>query len=340
MKADMDYREIIKSKNVIPREREWWSDYLFHFSDVHNIVSILADGMIYSRRDALNKNKMKSNNASVTVINNTDFVTKGLARLYFRPKTPTQYHNEGYKPLACRDKEINANCPVPVFILLDINPVLNLPDVYFAEKGLAGKGHPMQKGEDAFKNLDFYKIYHDGGYDKDTQAEIKEYKQSEVVKEGSLQIEPYLKCIVCRSSAEKDTLLFLLKSHSLELYKKYRGLIMYRPKLNCFFNNGIFVESVTWSRDRICFRLNDPRFRKNVGKQVTFTVTIDLQIYGVDSMVLNSTVYHGEYDYNVIDTIYVNLDIPFEAETIKVKMSFDDSVMYENRMDIRDIMVV
>jgi len=338
--AMIDYKNIIQSKNVIPNERIWWSEYLYHFSDAHNIASILSDGIIYSRRDALQMNKMKNDNASEVVIDHTAFITKGFAKLYFRPKTPTQYHNEGYKPIASRDVEMNASCPVPVFLLMDINAVLNMSDAYFVEKGLAGNGHPFRHGIEEFERLDFYKIYHDGGYDKETQADIKEYRQSEVVREGGIPVEPYLKCIVCRSSAEKDMLMFLLKSYSLDLYEKYKNKIMYRPKINCFFYNGVFVESVQWSGDSICFKLSDPRFRKNIGNTVHFTATIDMQMFGECNVFFGNTIYSGEYDYNVIDTIYVKLNLPQDTDYIKVKMSFDDSVMYENRLDVRNIMVV
>lgn len=55
----------------------------------------------------------------------------------FRLLTPTQYHNEGYKPEEIRDNTINANCPVPVFLCLSANATLSLDGTLFAEKGLA-----------------------------------------------------------------------------------------------------------------------------------------------------------------------------------------------------------
>ena len=116
--------------------------------------------------------------------------------------------------------------------------------------------------------------------------------------------------------------------------------------LNCFrthintYRNGVFVESVQWSRDSICFSLNDPELRKNNGENVSFDVVIELQIFGEGDIDFGSSIYTGEYDYNVIDTIYIKLDLPNGTDYIHVKMSFDDSVMYENRLDVRNIMVV
>ena len=136
----MDYKDIIAdASDKLYGNNKWWPKCFFHFTDVHNAVGILIDGKILSRRDALAHGRMLSDNASNRVISNTDEETLKFARLYFRPRTPTQFHNEGYKPKLVRDQEINASCPVPVFILLDSAKVLELDDVYFVEKGMAGK---------------------------------------------------------------------------------------------------------------------------------------------------------------------------------------------------------
>ena len=61
---------------------------------------------------------MRSDNASQSVISVTMDDAKDYARLYFRPLTPTQFHNEGYKPEHIRKHEVNAmtspdiNCDV------------------------------------------------------------------------------------------------------------------------------------------------------------------------------------------------------------------------------------
>ena len=55
---------------------------------------------------------MQTENASPSVISVSQNKIKEYARLYFRPRTPTQYHNEGYKPKHIRNKDVNANCPL------------------------------------------------------------------------------------------------------------------------------------------------------------------------------------------------------------------------------------
>lgn len=122
---------------------------------------------------------MHNDNASSAVIEITDDSAKSLGRLYFRPRTPTQYHNEGYKPESIRSPQINANCPVPVFFLLDSQQILDLPDVRFVEKGL---GHynamsNLASGPEAYAQLNFDKIYHDGPFEKG--SDITQYRHSD-----------------------------------------------------------------------------------------------------------------------------------------------------------------
>lgn len=335
----MKYRDIIRKANAVNTNNKWWCDFLYHFSDVHNIVGILADGVIYGRRLVINKSKMKSDNASRAVINVTSEETKEYARLYFRPKTPTQYHNEGYKPLAVRNKEINANCPVPVFLCLDMEEVLEQPEVFFVEKGMAGAGHALLQGIEEFEKLDFRKIYHSSYYDKSVEADIKEYRQSEVVKKGGISVEPYLKCILCRSVAEKDTLLYLLKKNSIDLYNRYKGIIMYRPKLDCFYKNGIFIEDVSWNRERILIALNDKAYRATTGDSTAITVSIDVHQCDKNNNIISINTYVGEYDYGTIEELFINLDLLNKVEYLTIKVKFDDCIMYENELDVREMAV-
>lgn len=105
----MTYKEILDNHKVnMPLTTQWWTSFLFHFTDIHNASRILYDGWIYSRKQALEKDVMSNDNASRAVIEATDIDTKCYGRLYFRPLTPTQYHNEGYKPSEIRNTEINA----------------------------------------------------------------------------------------------------------------------------------------------------------------------------------------------------------------------------------------
>lgn len=73
--------------------------YLYHFTDIENLISIIESSSICSREYAIENNLMKNDNASSEVIHKTSSVNKNFVRLYFRPKTPTQFHNEGIKSM-------------------------------------------------------------------------------------------------------------------------------------------------------------------------------------------------------------------------------------------------
>ncbi|MGN0507314.1 MAG: DarT ssDNA thymidine ADP-ribosyltransferase family protein [Lachnospiraceae bacterium] len=122
----MDYKEILEEqKSELRQELSWWPNFLYHFTDVHNAANILHSGWIYSREKAKVQDVMKNDNASQAVIEATSDESKCYGRLYFRPLTPTQYHNEGYKPVEVRKSELNASCPVPIFFCFSAAVTLN-----------------------------------------------------------------------------------------------------------------------------------------------------------------------------------------------------------------------
>ena len=86
--------------------------YFYHFTNIEKALGIIEKGWIFGRHEALENNLMQTENASPSVISVSQNKIKEYARLYFRPRTPTQYHNEGYKPKHIRNKDVNANCPL------------------------------------------------------------------------------------------------------------------------------------------------------------------------------------------------------------------------------------
>ena len=73
--------------------RSWWPKFVFHYSALQNVVSILETGILFSRENAMSKSLIGVDGASQSVLANTSDAYKDYVRLYFRPKTPTQYSN-------------------------------------------------------------------------------------------------------------------------------------------------------------------------------------------------------------------------------------------------------
>lgn len=332
----MDYRDILeKQKENLRNDLKWWPDFLYHFTDVHNASRILNDGWIYSRQQATDKAVMANDNASRAVIEATDADSKCYGRLYFRPLTPTQYHNEGYKPIEARDSEINACCPVPIFLCLSAHATLGFQGTKFAEKGLAGNKHNISEGIEAFSNLNFNKIYHYGAYTYENR-DIKEYRHSEVIREGGFPVEPLLRCILCRTQAERETLLYLLKQYSLRLYNTYKSKVLYNSSVKCFYNNGIFVKNVEIKDDMLTVHFNDPEQRTEPRKDLTAILHADIQLSyrAQDGSVL--TVQNGtaELNYRHVRSCSIKLREELDYTSLRVNLRINDAIMYENELGI------
>ena len=216
----MTYADIIQ-ENCTNRDIcavQWWPEFAFHYTDVTNAVGILKTGYIYSRTRAKDYGLMRNDNASRQVIDMTQSTAKSCARFYFRPLTPTQFHNEGFKHPALRyGGDMNANVPVPVFFLFDLTELLSMPGVCFSEYGQSGHGYETLQGPEAFATLPFGKIYSNGPNDQDS---IK-YRHAEINHPHAFPIDDALRRILCRNEVEKATLLRLLLESDYIAYAKY-----------------------------------------------------------------------------------------------------------------------
>lgn len=335
---------------TIERERRklnktigWWPLYLYHFTDVHNAISIIDKEYIFGRELAINDGLMISDNASSNVIDITDKGAARYTRLYMRPKTPTQFHNEGHKPESIRDYEINANCPLPIFFFLDAEKTLLLDNVQFVEKGLAGnsiKNSKLLNGEDQFDNLNFEKIFHNGAYTHD--RDIKKFRHTEVIRQGGISIPDTIRGIACRSVAEKQTLLYLLRKTSNEKYYKYKNIINYKPDIDIYYNNGIFIREVKFEDGIIQLELNDSnnRYNRFIKDNIDVNVKISVDYLGNNLEVLDRTCVLTDVDYNTISRINYRLKPMVDSKYLLIEVRFDNCLMYNNIIQIRDFEII
>lgn len=49
----------------------WWPQYVYHFTDIHNAISIFESGCLYSRAEVGRRGLMKVDNASSEIIQRT-----------------------------------------------------------------------------------------------------------------------------------------------------------------------------------------------------------------------------------------------------------------------------
>lgn len=225
-------------------ERRWWPQYAFHYTDIRNAISILKDGKLLSRYQAEKEGKIAVSSGSTEVLAGTDLNVRDSVRLYFRPKTPTQYHAEGVhsQQSLAQSRFPDAHCPVPVFFLFDLPEILALPDSYFSDRTLASHGgYQLLKSPQELQNLPWTKIYHNQWIDwsdSESAREIVAHRNAEIIIPRELDLTS-LKYIYCRSEAEKETLLSLLPS---ELRLRYQNRIIASNRSELYFRHRTFIE--------------------------------------------------------------------------------------------------
>ena len=231
--------------------RSWWPNFVFHYTSLENAISILKRGALYSRDEAVRQDLLSSDSASPSVLANTSAAYKRYARLYFRPKTPTQYSNEGMRP--CNEVVYAAHCPVPVFLLFDSKDVLTRATTQFSSGSLAGYS-PGRVGRTAsfFEKLPFNKIYHNSWLGEVEKKKIIASRHAEVIVPDLLDLAA-LRFVWCRSEAEKETLISLLSEHQQD---RWANKVFHGKKYDLFFSQWSYVEDVALDGDGASFSFN------------------------------------------------------------------------------------
>jgi hypothetical protein len=86
--------------------RDKWPSRLFHHAALENAISVLTSGQLLSRNDA---QAHGFTDVAAQAVVNTNHHAHGFSRLYFRPRTPTQFHIEGIRrPDECYEPTAHA----------------------------------------------------------------------------------------------------------------------------------------------------------------------------------------------------------------------------------------
>lgn len=251
---------------------KWWPNYAFHYTDVTNAVGILQSGKLYSRIKAQSANVMKNDNASRQVIDMTVSQATSYVRFYFRPLTPTQYFNEGFKHPAIRYAgDLNANIPVPVFFAFRLETLLKDKKVKFSNFTQAGYGSSLGQGEEDFSRLEFEKIYSNGYADE----EVRKYRHAELLYPDEYNVDDSLDAILCRNDVERATLLNLLFDSDKKAYYKYKNLIKVCKK-DMFEKNGLFIDEIYFDFNSVSFVFSESYDKKYYEKKQIERLEIDV----------------------------------------------------------------
>lgn len=113
--------------------RKHWPERLYHHAPLENAVAILRDGALRSRNDR--RNRRQRDIAAPGVLENSTFA-HNYVRLYFRPRTPTQFQIEGIRRDGDCKYGADAHAPVLVMFALDARSVLTRADVQFSDRNM------------------------------------------------------------------------------------------------------------------------------------------------------------------------------------------------------------
>jgi hypothetical protein len=224
-----------------------WPAYLYRHEPVENAAKILRDGVLLSR--SLSSGIRPRDIAGSEVIS-ADDRAHGFARLYFRPRNPTQYHVEGVrKRHEYWRNESNAHAPVLIMLLFDARKILTLDNVEFSDGNMQSIRSTTSKHEKFFQNIDFGRVYHYGNLGGD--RDLIRARCAEILVPGRLRLDGFLRHVMCRSQAERQTLIHALGSEA----PRWSSKISVSNDTTVFEKTYTYVESVVLHPNRIVFRL-------------------------------------------------------------------------------------
>lgn len=293
--------------------RRWWPKFFFHFTNIDNAVNILKRDKLLSRNQLNKIGCPRTDIASDEIIDQTDSEWLDYVRLFFRPRTPTQYHNEGFRPRVCIYQ--TAHCPFPVYFLFDSKLLLEREELFFSNGSLASPRGCVFSDINSFKNIPFRLVYHDGYFDP-WSAEGRDiifHKQAEIIKKDSLSLSG-LRYIMCRSEAEYNTLIYLL---SLEGLEEWPGKIGSSNESNLFQKDWIYIKNVHMTNTEMIFYISLG------GKYSKEPIDIRIEIMDYES---KQCVTWAKGNYELSEKIHLKLGK--ELRHYSVYAYFDDSLMF------------
>ena len=299
-------------------ERRWWPQFVFHYTDIRNVVRVLREGYLYSRRYLEDAGKPIVSSGSPAVLSGTNIVIKNCVRLYFRPKTPTQYYAEGIYSQATlsKSKFPEAHCPVPVFFLFDSAAILARCDCWFSDGNLASSQAQILSTAKDLEQLPWDKIYHTGwiDYSQPGSSDIVFRRQAEVIVPRRLDLNA-LQYIYCRSEAERETLLHLL---SPKLRKRYQNKIIASTRSDLFYRRQTFVEKVRLSSEVATFH-----FSPETKSPGPFHLRVEYKAA--------STVHSRDIaDFKIERSCVLQIPLPFLSTDYTLCLYLDNHLAYAN----------
>jgi len=245
--------------------RAKWPSNLFHHTPLDNAVRILRDGELCSRLDSANRRARDV--AAPGVIDNRHHGHE-CARLYFRPRTPTQYHIEGIRKLGECEYGDAAHAPVLFMLVFDAGAILGQSDVRFCDRNVQLGSAVIGDREDYFERIPFEKVFHVGDIRGDRS--IIDHRCAEVLATSPMPLEGTFRRIICRSQAEAQTLAYALGND----LRQWEDRIVVSDDLGVFERRFAFFQELGLSPQGVFWLLNV----RNDGQPIKLSIRITDQV--------------------------------------------------------------
>ena len=246
--------------------RRHWPGHLFRHEALENLVGIIQQGTLLSRTHAVERNLIERDVAPEDIIGRRNEAHR-YVRLYFRPKTPTQFRIEGI--LKPDEVYLGRHAPVLYILVFNAPAILTLPDTRFSDGNMQSPRTRLLDGDRHFAQLPFKQIYHDGRFTPGTETgdEIKLRRCAEVLAPSPLPLDSTLRGIMCRSVAERSTLLHALGDRA----PQWAGRVRVFSQPGLFNNRRAYVETVNGTERGLKVTVHPRRDGKPVTIQVRLT---------------------------------------------------------------------
>jgi ssDNA thymidine ADP-ribosyltransferase, DarT len=309
-------------QGTIRRYRSKWPRFLFRHEKIENAATILQAGALLSRNAAADETH--DDIAPATVITRRTEAHQ-FARLYFRPRNPTQFHIEGIRqdgdPFISQDH--GAHAPVLVMLVFRAQSVLTQNETCFSDGNMQHNRTKYEKSEDFFRAIHFQDVFHDDRFDLNDRDRIVRSRCAEVLAQSPLSLSNHLVAVLCRSEAERRTLLHLAPKLSDSVKQKIRTY----SEVGVFFNEYSFVKDVDMNSNGVSFTLNPRKDEKDVSLSIKIERKNDrIAIYSAaDKLISPSKKWHvkqplSEGVYEV--TIHVDGHLAYCAESTLSDLPF------------------
>ncbi|MEX0943642.1 MAG: DarT ssDNA thymidine ADP-ribosyltransferase family protein [Pseudomonadales bacterium] len=275
-------------------------------------MAILARGSLLSRMHAEEEGVVENDIAPQDIIDNRSDAHSRV-RLYFRPRTPTQFHIEGIrKP---KDFYQGKHAGFLVMLVLDAEALLTQPETQFSCGNMQSHASKVYSDDAGFDQLEFSGIYHDEAYPSPDQIL---QRCAEVLSASPLSLENTLKHIIVRTDADVQTLNFRLDdlglAHLLGKVRKAQGA-------GVFFNYYTALDFIDSEPSRIAFGVKESLSGANID--------IRMRVSGVDDG-RERTLFDTSIES--LKRYYFEHDLP--AGTYRVRVDLEGCLAHESVIEL------